>query len=75
MSYQKDRESFIVEMVKHGYTADEARYLMRQATTCERVNYLISSVEMSDREQERVEKQDERAEERARKINVSKIPI
>lgn len=68
MSYQHDRDEFVATMSKAGYALSEIRSLLRSATTSERVNYLISCVEMSDKEQARIERADERAEERARKI-------
>lgn len=66
MSYQKDREEFIAVLVSEltpKYPTHEvmalARSLMRKASTSQRIAEMLCSVEMSERRQARIEKQDE----------------
>jgi hypothetical protein len=68
MSYQRERDEFFATMGAAGYHIREILGLLRAAATCERYNYLISCVEMSDKESERAEKRNDVAELRAKKI-------
>lgn len=58
MSYQRDRENFILVCAKNNVPADVARLVMRHANTCQRIAAVFCSVELSDRETKRLEKQD-----------------
>lgn len=70
MSYQKEREEFIVQFVRLFPKArhSDAEYLLRQASAEQRWNEIDCSIDVGEREHDRMEKASERRIERTRKF-------
>ena len=79
MSYPRWREEFIAQFCgsfdSAGSTIGDARALLRAATSLQRSGEIQCSIDVGERENARLEKRDERAQERVRKIVAEQLGV